>query len=562
MVETMKNVVHLLDAYRGESLYLVIYLLAVISLLFTEKEKNKRILFLYLSLSVIFLFVFPLSAYVLMNVVMDHEIYYRQLWMLNAAATIGYAIIRGMLSLPRVWQKVLLGMGAAGVIVTLGNNVYKTNYTKAENVYHLPQSVIEVCDVIVDNNVDYSVRAAVPLTLIEFVRQYEAGFVTVYGREVILDTWHVGNELYDALSEEVLDAEKIFTLALSDGVECVVVYNFREMVGDPENYGYYLDTRLEGYDIYFLKWMSEYRNSQNAERIAKELKADAEEIAGPVIVEDEESTETIANSDAVTAQVSETEQVSEIAQSYPLVFRDVYGVEYEVEISPLVGKHSYEDARFMHDGYNLFYEDENYTSRLGIDVSSFQKNIDWEAVRDAGYEFAIIRCGFRGYGQAGNIKEDSEFRSSIEGALAAGLDVGVYFFAQAINEAEAIEEAQFVLSMIDGYEVELPVVYDPESILDDVARTDDVTCEQFTANSVAFCETIRDAGFTPMVYSNMLWEAYNLNMEALEEFDIWYADYEEFPQTPYRFSFWQYTNTGRVPGVPGEVDIDIEFIEK
>jgi len=244
-----------------------------------------------------------------------------------------------------------------------------------------------------------------------------------------------------------------------------------------------------------------------------------------------------------------------------LHFVDVFGAPYEVEINPQVERQTYLPECFVHDGDRLSYVgDERYRSRLGIDVSSFQGDVDWAAVKDAGIEFVIIRLGYRGYGQAGTLCLDKKFLQNIEGAQAQGLDVGVYFFAQAVNEAEAVEEAEFVLRYLEGYELQLPVVYDPESILDDTARTDNVTGEQFTLNTLAFCERIKEAGYEAMVYSNMLWEAYKLDLAQLSDYPIWYADYELLPQTPYRFSFWQYTNTGRVAGIIGDVDYNIQLI--
>ena len=137
------------------------------------------------------------------------------------------------------------------------------------------------------------------------------------------------------------------------------------------------------------------------------------------------------------------------------------------------------------------------------------------------------------------------------------MEQGVYFFAQAINEAEAKVEADFALKSLAGRSLDLPVVYDPESILDDVARTDNVSGQQFTANTKVFCETIKAAGYEPMIYANMLWEAFELDLSRLKGYPIWYADYEDKPQTPYDFVIWQYTNEGSVPGVEGVCDIDI-----
>lgn len=174
--------------------------------------------------------------------------------------------------------------------------------------------------------------------------------------------------------------------------------------------------------------------------------------------------------DSANEAVAEEEAQPEI-----LNFVDVFGEEYQVEINPDVEKHKYDLEKFVHEGERMTYMDDEYEYRLGVDVSRHQGWIDWEKVKAAGYEFAIIRVGYRGYGEEGLVCLDEQFDTNIQNAQAAGLDVGVYFFAQAINEEEAKEEAKFVLEHIAGYELQLPVVYDPESILGDEARTDDVS---------------------------------------------------------------------------------------
>lgn len=279
----------------------------------------------------------------------------------------------------------------------------------------------------------------------------------------------------------------------------------------------------------------------------------------------EEDTEKMIAEETIPEDQTEsaTEAVAEVeAQPEILNFVDVFGEEYQVEINPDVEKHEYDLEKFVHEGDRLSYTDDKYEYRLGVDVSRHQGWIDWKKVKAAGYEFAIIRVGYRGYGEEGLVCLDEQFDTNIQNAQAAGLDVGVYFFAQAINEEEAKEEAEFVLEHIAGYELQLPVVYDPESILDDEARTDDVSGEQFTKNTEVFCSIIQEAGYQPMIYSNMLWEAYELDLEYLEEYPIWYADYEPLPQTPYHFEFWQYTNEGSVDGIEGRTDLNIQLIPK
>lgn len=253
---------------------------------------------------------------------------------------------------------------------------------------------------------------------------------------------------------------------------------------------------------------------------------------------------------------SQTKQEPQI-----LDFVDAFGEAYQVKINPEIKKHDYKLDAFVHDGDRLSYNgDERYSYRLGIDVSYHNGEIDWEKVKAEGYEFAFLRIGYRGYGKEGRICLDKQFYNYIQNARAAGLDIGVYFFSQAVSEEEAAQEAAFVLQTLDGIKLQLPVVYDPESILDAEARTDHVTGSQFTKNTIVFCEQIEKAGYQPMIYSNMLWEAYQFDLEKLAKYPVWYADYESLPQTPYAFDYWQYSNEGMVDGIAGAVDLDIQFI--
>ncbi len=281
----------------------------------------------------------------------------------------------------------------------------------------------------------------------------------------------------------------------------------------------------------------------------------AEETAGQEVQEAGKNTEAASKED--DADEKETEE----PEPEILHFVDVYQNPYQVEINPNVEKHDYKDDSFVHNGDRLSYQgDSNYTYRLGVDVSEHQGYVDWQALKDSGFEFAFIRLGYRGYGQEGRICLDREFHRNIQNAQTAGFDVGVYFFAQAVNEEEALEEANFVLQNQEGYTLQHPVVYDPESILDDEARTDNVSGEQFTKNTEVFCSAVADAGYDPMIYANMLWEAFELDLEELSEYPLWYADYEPVPQTPYHFRFWQYTNQGQVPGITGNTDLNIEMV--
>ena len=223
-------------------------------------------------------------------------------------------------------------------------------------------------------------------------------------------------------------------------------------------------------------------------------------------------------------------------------------------------------------GY-LYYTDAsgNKTSYIGIDVSSHQGTVDWNKVKAAGIDFAVIRCGIRGYG-TGNIVEDTEFKNNIFGAANADVPTAVYFYTQAIDTTEAVEEAQFVLSLLSPFSVKGPVVLDVESASSD-ERIKDLTSSERTDIILAFCDTIKQAGYTPMIYADSRFYTMRMEIDRLEEYDKWYANYNSINRDPeasiwsfnsplvfpYKYRMWQYTNTGRVNGVNGNVDLNVLF---
>lgn len=197
-------------------------------------------------------------------------------------------------------------------------------------------------------------------------------------------------------------------------------------------------------------------------------------------------------------------------------------------------------------------------SILGIDVSEFQGQIDWQQVANAGVEFAIIRVGGRGYGAAGGLYEDDLARANYEGARAAGLKVGAYFFSQAINVEEAREEANFVLGKISDWKLDMPVVFDWEYV-SDTARTANVDKRTLTNCVGAFCETVEESGRKAMCYFNPDHAENYLHLEELTEYQFWLAMYTDRMTYPYRVDMWQYTREGTVPGIAGQVDINLYF---
>lgn len=194
----------------------------------------------------------------------------------------------------------------------------------------------------------------------------------------------------------------------------------------------------------------------------------------------------------------------------------------------------------------------------GIDVSYYQGNIDWEQVRDSGIEFAMVRLGYRGYGEEGKLVEDKLAHQNIKGALDAGLKVGIYFFSQAITVEEALEEAEFVLTRIKDYDITMPVVFDWEYISEE-ARTAKMDRRTLTDCYKAFCDKIAEAGYTPMSYFNTYQSRQLMYLHELEDYPFWLALYSDRMTFPYRFEMWQYTDSGHVPGIEGEVDINLFF---
>ena len=197
-------------------------------------------------------------------------------------------------------------------------------------------------------------------------------------------------------------------------------------------------------------------------------------------------------------------------------------------------------------------------SILGIDVSTYQKNVNWQKVKEAGVEFVIIRVGFRGWGSAGTMLPDSMAQSHYAGAKAAGLKVGAYFFSQCTTVPEAQEEAEFALSLIKDWELDLPLVFDWEYISDE-ARTASVERQMLTDCAYAFCLTAEEGGVPAMVYFNPSMVKNRIHLEQLSDFPFWLAHYTTEMSFPYKVDMWQYTSQGRVPGISGYVDINLYF---
>ena len=197
-------------------------------------------------------------------------------------------------------------------------------------------------------------------------------------------------------------------------------------------------------------------------------------------------------------------------------------------------------------------------SRVGIDVSKWNGEIDWDKVKNAGVEYAIVRAGYRG-AVTGSLVEDPYFAANMKGAAASGMPVGIYFFTQAVNEVEAVEEASVVLSLIREYKIDYPVFIDTEGAGGN-GRADGLDPETRTLVCEAFCRTIENAGYEAGVYASRNWYNNNLYTNRLENYCIWLAEYRSVPLYQGYYQMWQYTSKGKIDGISGNVDMNISYI--
>ncbi len=235
------------------------------------------------------------------------------------------------------------------------------------------------------------------------------------------------------------------------------------------------------------------------------------------------------------------------------------GRYYFFPILDQIEHHGFSESDFEvgEDGFlDYVGEDTSVKVKNGIDVSRFQGSIDWEKVAGAGVEFAIIRAGLRGTTE-GKLLTDDYFEANVEGATENGIDVGVYFYSQAVNEKEAVEEVQMLLDLIEPYDIKYPVVIDVESAESDSARTANLSTDEYETVAKTFCDMVKQAGYKPMIYGNV--KSFTLLMDAVDvdDYDIWIAYYGLPLYYPYHFDIWQYTSSGRIDGIDGDVDLNI-----
>lgn len=240
---------------------------------------------------------------------------------------------------------------------------------------------------------------------------------------------------------------------------------------------------------------------------------------------------------------------------------DSNGKKTYYEIKRDVPKNDYDlENNLINENGMLTYKESKRESVKGVDLSKYNGTVDFTKLKDAGVGFAMLRLGSRGYG-SGKITLDEKFVEYAQNAQVVGIPIGAYFYSQAVNETEAVEEANYIVGAISGFNVRYPVAIDIERVSGDVARTDKLTNNDRTAVVKLFCDTVKGYGYKPIIYASSEMLVGGLNIEELQDYDVWLADEKIPTDYPYRFGMWQYNTKGHIDGITGDIDLNISFID-
>ncbi|MDE5930860.1 MAG: glycoside hydrolase family 25 protein [Lachnospiraceae bacterium] len=266
---------------------------------------------------------------------------------------------------------------------------------------------------------------------------------------------------------------------------------------------------------------------------------------------------------------SETEKKEEIIQEDPAtdgkhtLVKTSDGKEEWVLISPYLTKNTY-DFKNLSESANLrkYTDNGKKISRVGVDISKHNGQINFNSIKAAGVDYVMLRLGARGY-STGQLSLDDNFVENMEAAIEAGLDIGVYFYSQAISQDEVIQEANFVIQNLEPYRAHItyPVAFDMENVANDTARIDGLSRDDKTTIAATFLSGMQAAGYIPMVYGNKEWLIKNIDLAKLQDYDVWLAQEQDIPDYPYQFAMWQYTTTGVLNGVTGDASLNLCFVD-
>lgn len=238
------------------------------------------------------------------------------------------------------------------------------------------------------------------------------------------------------------------------------------------------------------------------------------------------------------------------------------GTDEWVLISPYLTKNNYDFTKMEEKaGLKRYMENGKKISFVGADISKQTGNVNFASLKAAGVDYVMIRLGGRGY-STGQITLDENFKENIEGAIEEGLDVGVYFYSQAISREEANEEANFVVQNLEPYRahIKYPVAFDMEFVANDEARIDGLSREERTEIATSFLEGVKAAGYVPMIYGDKEWLIKEIDLAKLQDYDVWLTQESDIPDYPYQYAMWQYSTKGVLNGIKGDANLNICFI--
>lgn len=237
------------------------------------------------------------------------------------------------------------------------------------------------------------------------------------------------------------------------------------------------------------------------------------------------------------------------------------GTEEWVSINQYLARNDYDYSGLVYQRPLMkYYENNTRVSYVGVDISKTQDYVDFLELKRAGIEFVMLRLGQRGY-SSGEITLDEYFMDNLKRASEAGLDVGVYFFSQAVTVEEAEEEAQFVIDTLSENKIQYPVVFAMDTIPNEVSRIDSLDKMERTNIALAFMDKIRENGYFPMVYGDKEWLIQKLSLGSMIGYDVWLSQEMDIPDYPYQFVMWQYTTHGSIAGIAGDANLNICFID-
>ena len=238
------------------------------------------------------------------------------------------------------------------------------------------------------------------------------------------------------------------------------------------------------------------------------------------------------------------------------------GEEEWVLISPYLTKNTIDFTKIEEKaGLKRYMENGRDTSYTGVDISKHTGKVNFASMKAAGVDYVMIRLGSRGY-STGQISLDENFKENIEGAIEAELDIGVYFYSQAVSPEEAIQEANFVMQNLEPYRahVKYPIAFDMEYVSNDKSRIEGLSREDKTTVTATFAEGIKVAGYVPMIYGGKEWLLKEIDLAKLQDYDVWLSQEGDIPDYPYLYTMWQYDTNSVLNGIDGGADLNICFV--